>query len=118
MFCIGTAPYADQALGTRYLAVGIGREFQITASRIVDAGFLDVHQIPVRAAQLITLKLQGTLSEHYANGMLTEDLVVGQRILHLPSSIITLVGRGRGVVGIVVTREIVFLQSGTIVAPE
>ena len=47
MLGIGTAPDTDEALGTRHLAVGIGREFQIATSGVVDAGLIGIYQVPV-----------------------------------------------------------------------
>ena len=118
MFGIWAAPCANQTLGTCNLAIGIGREFQIATCGIVDRGLVDIHQVPVRTAQLIALKLQGRLSEHHTDGVLAEDLVVGQGVFNLPGSVITLIRGSRSMVGIVVTREIVLLFGRCIVAPE
>ena len=118
MLHIGAAPCAHETLRTRHLAVGIGGQLQVTARGVVKRGLGGVHQIPVRATQLVALRLQGALSEHHADGVLAELLVIGQRVLHLPARVVALVGRGRGVVGVVVARKIVLLQRGSIVAPE
>ena len=118
MLRVGAAPYSDEALGTRHLAVGIGGEFQVAASGVVDAGFVGVDKVPVRAAQFVALCLQGTLSEHHADGVLVELFVVGQRILNLPRRVVAFVGGGLRVVAVAVAREVVLLQRGALIAPE
>ena len=50
--------------------------------------------------------------------MLTDNLVVGQRILHLPVCAVALIGYGLRVVAIIVAREIVLLQRSALIAPE
>ena len=118
MLHIRPAPGTDQALGTRHLAVGIGGQLQVAASGVVQRRLVGVHQIPVRAAQLVALRLQCTLSYHHTDAVLAYLLVVGQGVLHLPGRVVALVGRCRCVVGIVVTREVVLLQRGSVISPE
>ena len=92
MLGIGTAPGANEARGTRYLAVGIGRELQIATGGVVDAGLVGINDVPVRTAQFITLELQGTLAEHDTDGVLTEGLVISYSVLQLPGIVVALEG--------------------------
>ena len=50
--------------------------------------------------------------------MLAEGLIVGYRVLDLPSAVVALERNGRGVVFVVVTREVVLLQGSATIAPE
>ena len=45
---------------------------------------LQIDNVPALSAQIIALVLHGTLTQHHADSVLAELLVVGQRVLHLP----------------------------------
>ena len=47
MLGVGTAPHAHQARGASHLAIGVGRDFNVAAGGVVDAGLVGIDEIPV-----------------------------------------------------------------------
>ena len=91
MLYIRTTPGTNKTLGSGYLTIGIGREFQIATSGVIDGWFVGVDKIPVRTSQLVALELQGRLSKNYTYGVLAECLIVGKGVFNLPGCVVTLI---------------------------
>ena len=118
MLDVRTGPTADKTLHASDITVGISRGLDTAASRVIDVGLVDVDQVPMRGSEITALVLQGTLTEHDTNRVLTELLVVGQCILNLPLHAVGLLRRSLRMVGIVITREVVLGNCCSLGTPE
>ena len=115
---VWAGPSSNKTRHTDDVPVGIRRGLYATASRIIHVWLIHIDQVPVRGTYIVALVLQGRLTEHDTDRVLAELLVIGQRVLNLPGCAVGFLRRGLGVVGVVVTREIVLLGSGRLTAPE
>ena len=90
MFHVWTTPSADETGHASDIAIGISRGLYAAACGVVYIRLVDVDQIPVRGTYITALVLQGRLSEDYADRVLSELFVVGQRVLNLPGGAVRL----------------------------
>ena len=89
---VRAGPSTHQTLHTNDVALFVGSRFNATTGGIVNVWFIDVYQVPVRCAQIVTFVLQCALTQNHADRVLTELLVVSQRILNLPLCTVGLLG--------------------------
>ena len=108
IFCIGSA---DELAVVVNLVdnVGVG---------VAHVGFLQIDDVPTLSAHIVALVLHSALTQHHADGVLAELLVIGQRVLHLPVAALVPRHASRCVLALGITRVVVFRQRCCTVAPE
>ena len=86
---------------------------------VIEVRLVGVDKVPLRERQVVAFLFQCRLSEHYANGVLADGLVVGKSVFNLPRRLVTLVcaGRRMTVTG-VVTGKVVISDLCRLVAPK
>ena len=94
MLYIRTATYTYVTLHTNDISIGINLCPEVATCSIAEVGLVGVHKVPVRSREVVTFEFQCRLTKHHSYRVLTEGLVIGKGVLHLPCSIIALIYRG------------------------